>query len=206
MYVQSGSREHLDQNTLAVAHQNPQAMIIPLSRTYDAPPTLTIFRPQCAPPVSDGRSRMASMMEAAAFVQPRLPAPSAEPLAILPHAAPAAADVPTSHLPAIMDANVRPAMDGPSAAVPAIQDKEVAPAIDGSAHNVDGNTTKPPENAPRTAAEIRDKVLAGRGLVATSRKAKGLSFCYYPYQRRGYNRPQSCMRTLCLTVILLISP
>ena len=203
MYVQSGSREHLDQNTLAGAHQNPQETRIPswngvhwetlpLSGTFGAPPTLTIFRPQ--PPVSDGRSRTA-------IVQPRFLAPSAEPPAILPHAAPAAADVPTSHLPAIMDANVRPAMDGPSAAVPAIQDKEVAPAIDGSAHNVDGNTTKPP-----TAAEIRDKLLAARGLVATSRQAKGLSFCYYPYQRRGYNRPQSCMRTLCLTVILLISP
>ena len=203
MYVQSGSREHLDQNTLACAHQNPQETRIPawnglhwetlpLSGTSSAPPTLTIFRP----PVSDGRSRTP-------IVQPRWRAPSAEPLAILPHAAPAAADVPTSHLPAIMDANVRPAMDGPSAAVPAIQDGNVAPAIDGSAHNVDGNTTKPP---PLTAGEIRDKVLAARGIVATSRKAKGLSFCYYPYQRRGYNRRQSCMRTVCLTVILLISP
>ena len=179
---------------MAGANHNPQATAVPswngryyetlpLSGTSGAPPTLTIFRP--LPPVSDGLSRTA-------IVQPRLLAPSAEP-AILPHAAPAAADVPTSHLPVIMDGHVRPAMDVPSAAAPAIMDGHVAPAIP-------GNTT------PLTAAEIRDKVLAARGLVATDRKAKGLSFCYYPYQRRGYNRPQSCMRTLCLTVILLISP
>ena len=174
---------HIPQATAVPSWNGRYYETLPLSGTSGAPPTLTIFRP--LPPVSDGLSRTA-------IVQPRLLAPSAEP-AILPHAAPAAADVPTSHLPVIMDGHVRPAMDVPSAAAPAIMDGHVAPAIP-------GNTT------PLTAAEIRDKVLAARGLVATDRKAKGLSFCYYPYQRRGYNRPQTCMRTLCLTVILLISP
>ena len=192
----------IQQNTLAVAHQahqHPQATMIPswngrhwesppLSDTSDAPSTLTIFRPPS--PFSDGHSRMESMMEASASVLPRLPAPSAEP-PMLPDAPPAAADISTSHLPALMDGSVGPTNDG------------------AAAHNVHGVTTKPPENAPFTSA--RDKVLVARGKVAIDRKARVSFFFYYPHQRRGYNRAQTCLRrwicsSRCLTVILLISP
>ena len=60
-------------------------------------------------------------------------------------------------------------------------DGSVGPDTDGStsaaAHNVDGVTTKPPENAPLTAAQLREKAVVARGLVATDRKAR-VSFSF----------------------------
>ena len=152
--------------------QHPQATTIHLPHASGAPSTLTIFRPPSL--VSDGHSRMHSMIEASTFRNgfgpPPLPAPSAESPAstfpngfgpppptalglppILAQAPPAAADLSTSHLPAIMDGSVGPADDSTSAA--------------------------PPENAPLTAAQIRDKVLVARGLVTTDRKAR-VSFVF----------------------------
>ena len=73
---------------------------------------------------------------------------------MLPDAPPAAADVSTRHLPAIMDGSVGPTNGG------------------AAAHNVHGVTTKPPEKAPFTAAQLRDKVLVARDKVATDRKAR----------------------------------
>ena len=132
------------------------------------------------------------MMEASAFVQPRLPALSADPLAILPQAPPAAAYVSTSHLPAIMDGNVGPAIDGSTST---------------AAHNVDGVATKPPENAPLTAAQLRDKVLVARSLVATDRKARVSSFVITLTNGAVTTAPKhACVYNICLTVILLISP
>jgi hypothetical protein len=137
----------------------PQATTIHLPHASGAPSTLTIFRPPSL--VSDGHSRMHSMIEASTFRNgfgpPPLPAPSAESPAstfpngfgppprtalglppILALAPPAAADLSTSHLPAIMDGTIAARL----------------------------------ENAPLTAAQIRDKVLVARGLVTTDRKAK----------------------------------
>ncbi len=178
----SGS-SHLHQHALSMGRRHPEATTIPswngrhwqnlpLPDASGAPSTLTIFR---APsPVSDGQSRMQSMIEASTFPNgfgpPPLPAPSAESPAstfpngfgpppptalglppILAQAPPAAADLSTSHLPAIMDGSVGPADDSTSAA--------------------------PPENAPLTAAQIRDKVLVARGLVTIDRKAR-VSFSF----------------------------
>ena len=93
---------------------------------------------------------MQSMIEASTFRNgfgpPPLPAPFAEP-PILPQAPPSAAGVSTSHLPAIMDGSVGPNTDGSTSA---------------AAHNVDGVTTKPPENAPLTAAQLREKAAKAR--------------------------------------------
>ena len=97
---------------------------LPLPDASGAPSTLTIFRPPS--PVSDGQSRMQSMIDASTFPngfgRPPLPAPFAEP-PILPQAPPSAAGVSTSHLPAIMDGSVGPNTDGSTSA---------------AAHNVDG--------------------------------------------------------------------
>ena len=167
----SGS-SHLHQHALSMGRQHPEATTnpswngrhwqnLPLPDASGAPSTLTIFR---APsPVSDGQSRMQSMIEASTFPNgvgpPPLPAPSAESLPprtalglppILAQAPPAAADLSTNHLPAITDGSVGPA---------------------------DGGKTKPPENAPLTIAQIRDKVLVARRLVTTDRKAR-VSFSF----------------------------
>jgi hypothetical protein len=169
----SGS-SHLHQHTLSVKRQHPEATTIPswngrhwesltLPDASGAPSTLTIFRPPS--PVSDCDSRMQSMIEASTFPNgsgpPPLPAPFAEP-PILPQAPPSAAGVSTSHLPAIMDGSVGPNTDGSTSA---------------AAHKVDGITTKPPENAPLTAAQLREKAAVGRGLVAIDRKAR-VSFSF----------------------------
>ena len=154
----SGS-SHLHQHALSMGRQHPEATTnpswngrhwqnLPLPDASGAPSTLTIFR---APsPVSDGQSRMQSMIEASTFPngfgRPPLPAPFAEP-PILPQAPPSAAGVSTSHLPAIMDGSVGPNTDGSTSA---------------AAHNVDGVTTKPPENAPLTAAQLREKAAKAR--------------------------------------------
>ena len=147
---------HLHQHALSMERQHPQATTIPswngrhwenlpLPDASGAPSTLTIFRPPS--PVSDGHSRMQSMIEASTFPNgfgpPPLPAPSAESPAstfpngfgpppaaadlstshlppILAQAPPAAADLSTSHLPAIMDGSVGPA-DGVKPSSPSLQ-------------------------------------------------------------------------------------
>ena len=121
---------------------------LPDASAHGAPSMLTIFRrsPSCS--ADHGRSRMQAMIAASTLPNGfGPPPPTALGLPpILAQAPPAAADLSTSHLPAIMDGSVGPADDSTSAA--------------------------PPENAPLTAAQIRDKVLVARGLVTTDRKAK----------------------------------
>ena len=160
----SGSFQ-LHQHALSMERQHPQAMMIPswngrqweslpLLGTSGTPSTLIIFRPPS--PVSDCDSRMQSMIEASTFPNgsgpPPLPAPFAEP-PILPQAPPSAAGVSTSHLPAIMDGSVGPATDGSTSA---------------AAHKVDGVTTKPPENAPLTAGQLRERPVVPRGKARVS--------------------------------------